>query len=145
MKFKGIISCYVSLFLTLCEATATPAPPKLRIVIVEGQGATNNIRQRTAREPVVEVVDENNRPVSGASVTFLLPDKGAGGVFADGGSRLRMLTDEFGRAAARGLAPNNVTGAFRIGVEVSYLGETATASILQSNASGAAFALSGKL
>ena len=85
---------------------AAGAAPKLRIVIVEGEGATNNIRQRTAREPVVEVIDENDRPVSGASVVFLLPDKGASGVFADGSTRLRVLTDENGRAAARGMAPN---------------------------------------
>ena len=54
----------------VCEAAGIALPATLRIVIVEGQGATNNIRQRTAREPVVEVVDENNRPVSGASVTL---------------------------------------------------------------------------
>ena len=32
--------------------------PQLKIVILEGDGAVNNVRQRTARDPVVEVRDE---------------------------------------------------------------------------------------
>src|SRR5437762_13452960 len=125
------------------EAWAVP-PALLKIVIVEGDGATNNLRQRTAREPVVEVVDENDRPVSGAAVLFLLPEKGAGGVFADGSNQLKVLTNEQGRAVARGLTPNNETGAFRIQVQSSYLDRTATAMIHQANAAAMA-AISAKL
>ena len=55
---------------------AQQAPMKLNIVIVEGDGAINNIRQRTAREPIVQVEDENNMPVAGATVYFLLPESG---------------------------------------------------------------------
>ena len=151
MQFKQVLSCFVSVILALLLTTntfvveAVAAPPALRIVIVEGQGAVNNLKQRTAREPVVEIRDENNRPVAGATVVFLLPDKGAGGVFADGSTRFQTLTDQSGRAAARGIAPNNVAGSFRISIEASYLGKTATASILQSNVAGAAAGMSGKL
>ena len=35
---------------------------------VEGDGAINNIRQRTAREPIVQVEDENHKPVDRKSV-----------------------------------------------------------------------------
>jgi hypothetical protein len=36
----------------------------LNLVIVEGDGVINNIRQRTAREPIVQVEDENHKPVA---------------------------------------------------------------------------------
>src|SRR5579863_5849082 len=58
--------------------------PKLSIVILEGEGAINNIKQRTAREPIVRVEDENHKPVAGAAVVFTLPSQGAGGTFAGG-------------------------------------------------------------
>jgi hypothetical protein len=37
------------------DPQAGPPPQKLNIVIVEGEGAINNIRQRVAREPIVQV------------------------------------------------------------------------------------------
>src|SRR5437899_1160269 len=82
--------------------------PKLNIIVVEGEGAINNIRQRTAREPIVQVEDENHRPVAGAAVVFTLPSRGASGVFANGAKNVTVLTDDQGRAVARGLKPNNV-------------------------------------
>ncbi|HEX2522847.1 MAG TPA: hypothetical protein VHP35_12060, partial [Terriglobia bacterium] len=48
--------------------------PKMRIVILEGEWAINSIRQRTAREPIVRVEDENGRPIAGAMVLFTLPE-----------------------------------------------------------------------
>jgi hypothetical protein len=53
----------------------------LKIDVVEGEGAINNIRLHRAKEPVVRTVDENNRPLSGISVTFLLPVMGPAGNF----------------------------------------------------------------
>ena len=71
-------------------AGAQDAPPKLNIVIVEGDGAINNIRQRTAREPIIQVEDENHKPVAGAAVIFALNGQGAGGSFAGGASCVRV-------------------------------------------------------
>src|SRR5229473_779868 len=80
--------------------------PKLNLIIVEGDGAINNIRQRTAREPIVQVEDQNHKPVAGAVVVFLLPDHGASGVFAHGSHTLTVVSDAQGRAVARGLKPH---------------------------------------
>jgi hypothetical protein len=55
------------------------ASGRLTIIILEGVGALNNIKQGTAREPIVRVDDENHRPVAGAFVTFTLPYDGPGG------------------------------------------------------------------
>ena len=121
----------------------SPAAGKLNIVIVEGEGAINNVRQRVAREPIVQVEDENRRPVAGAAVTFLLPNQGAGASFANGGQSLTITTDAQGRAVARGLRPNNVNGRYEIRVNASHQGRTASATISQTNAVAAATAAAG--
>ncbi len=38
----------------------------LKIAIIAGDGFTNNIKKRTAREEIVEVRDRNNKPVASA-------------------------------------------------------------------------------
>src|SRR5713226_3429797 len=108
--------------------------PKRNLIIVEGDGAINNIRQRTAREPIVQVEDQNHKPVAGAVVVFLLPDHGASGVFANGSHTLTVMTDSQGRAVAHGFHPNGVQGKLQMRVSASYQGKTASATISQTNA-----------
>ena len=115
----------------------------LNLVIVEGDGAINNIRQRTAREPIVQVEDENHKPVAGAAVLFLLPDRGAGGTFSDGSHSLSVTTNAQGRATARGIHLNNTQGQFSIQVTASFQGLTATTTITQTIAVGAAAGAAG--
>lgn len=110
--------------------------PELRIVIVEGDGTINNIRQRVNVEPVIEVRDQNNKLVEGAAVVFFLPAQGPGGTFSNGTKTLTTSTDRMGRAAARGIRPNNQTGRFDIRVTASHEGATASATITQTNISG---------
>jgi hypothetical protein len=114
---------------------AAPAP-KLVISILDGEGALNDIRQRTAREPIVEVQDENHKPVAGAAVLFSLPSSGPGGAFANGAQTFSTLTDATGRAMATGLRPNGVQGSYDIHVTVNYQGATAETTIHQKNVSG---------
>jgi hypothetical protein len=109
----------------------------LRIEIIEGNGAINNVRSRTARQPVVRVSDADGAPVAGAVVTFILPAIGASGTFADGDKVLSMRTDEDGRAVASGLRPNTVVGQFQIRVNAVHDGRNASAVIVQTNASPA--------
>jgi hypothetical protein len=118
----------------LSSPAQAPGVSKLNLVIVEGEGAINNVRQRTAREPIVQVEDENHKPIAGAAVVFTLPQSGPGGTFANGAKTLQVLTDSKGRAAAKGLRLNDVSGKFQIQVEASYKGLTATTTINQGNA-----------
>jgi len=111
--------------------------PQLNLVIVEGEGAINNIRQRTAREPIVEVQDDNHRPVAGAVVVFTLPDQGVGGSFSGGVHSLTVVADNQGRAVARGFQPNRLQGQYQIRVNASYNGRTGNTVINQSNVAGA--------
>ena len=114
----------------------------LNLVVLEGEGATNNIRQRTAREPIVQVQDENHKPVAGAIVVFTLPSNGAGGTFANGARTLSMVSDNQGQAVARGFRPNGLKGQFQIRVNATFQGLAATIAITRRNvvlaASGAA-------
>lgn len=126
------------------QAAAAASAPTLNIVIVEGDGAVNNIRQRVAREPIVRVEDENHKPVAGATVVFMLPGDGAGGTFPGGQKMVTVQTNQNGEAVARGLRPNNITGDFGIRVTASYQGATASAVVSQTNAlAGAAAAGAG--
>jgi hypothetical protein len=105
----------------------------LHLVVVEGDGAINNVRSSRAKEPVVRVEDANNRGVPGAVVTFQLPDGGASGFFGDGGSSVTLTTDDRGEALARRLHPNRIAGTFQIRVSASLGGRMAAASITQTN------------
>ena len=108
----------------------------IEIVVLEGQDGFNNIKQRINPEPIVEVRDAGGNPVADATVTFYLPPQGPSGTFANGTYTLTVTTDTLGRAAARGMHPNDETGRFEIRVRATYHGETASATIAQTNVNG---------
>jgi hypothetical protein len=126
-------------------------PPELQILVIGGEGSINNVKQRTAREPVIEVRDRNNRPVAGALVLFEAPRNGASGAFIGNSPTLRVTTDQSGRAVGQGFRPNTTSGDFALQVTATHQGLTATASIRMSNvaaagaAAGAGAAGHGKL
>jgi hypothetical protein len=112
---------------------AAQEPGGLRLVVVQGEGAFNDVRRKVGRDPVVEVRDENGRPAPGAQVVFTLPETGPSGIFAGGGKTFTTTSDPNGLAAARGLKPNTVEGRFQIKVTAALGGRTGTALISQSN------------
>jgi hypothetical protein len=135
------VSLVLLISLNLLRAPAwAQAPTGLSINIVEGEGAINNIRQRVNREPIVQVEDQNHKPIAGAVVIFFLPDSGASGAFPDGSHMLMTVTDNQGRATARGIRPNNQSGPMQIRVTASFQGLTASSVITQTNLAGAATA-----
>lgn len=116
--------------------TAGTAPPRsLRIVILDGEGALNNIQERTAREPIVQVQDENHKPVAGAAVLFAIHGggSGAGASFAGGASTLSVTTDADGTARAAGLISNKAQGSWQIAVTATVGGLTASMVINELN------------
>jgi hypothetical protein len=141
---------FLATVLALALTLSGQVPGTLNLVIVEGEGAINNIRLRTGREPIVQVEDENHKPIAGAAVVFTLPSSGAGATFPNGATTLTTTTNNAGRAVARGLRPNQIQGNYQIRVTASQNGRTASAIISQSNVLGAAAAagaagISGKL
>ncbi|MEZ5400175.1 MAG: hypothetical protein R2729_10945 [Bryobacteraceae bacterium] len=116
----------------VCPAAAQQKP-KLQILVIDGEGAINNTRQRIAREPIVEVRDENDKPIGGAIVSFTLPNSGASGSFANGSRLLIVPTNDQGRAIASGIRMNNTPGDIQMRVSVSHQGETASTTINMRN------------
>ena len=116
----------------------TNAPKSLHIVILEGEGALNNIKERTAREPIVQIQDENHKPVAGVSVVFLMQSGsgGAGGSFSSLSS-FTTISDADGRAVGRGFHPNDTNGQYTIAVSATLGMLVAMALIGMTNVSGA--------
>jgi hypothetical protein len=124
--------------LALVSSTAAAQQPStsaaLKVVVIEGEDAVNIIQQKTAVAPVVEVRDRNNLPVSGVAVTFSIGGQGA--TFG-GASTLTVVTNAAGQATAAGLTPT-ATGALQISATATFQGQTAVATIVQSNVMTAA-------
>ena len=116
------------------ESSPQPETPALEITILDGEGALNNIRQRTAREPIVQVKDRNRKPVAGVLILFAINDGPSGaGATIGGASTFSAVTDADGRAQARGYTPNNTEGKFTITVTATLGALVALAIIHQEN------------
>jgi hypothetical protein len=122
-------------FLTLQPllAGAAGAQPGIRIVVVGGDNARNVIKQIPSEALTVRIQDASRRAVPGATVVFSAPDSGPSGEFANGSTSLTVTTGRDGLAAADGFRPNAVLGAYSIQVRAEAGGQTASASIAQTN------------
>ena len=121
------------------EAGAPQGSGPLTIVVISGSGAINDLRTNTTVPTIVEVRDDRDQPVLRGSVTFMLPESGPGGRFADGSRSLFVLTDRRGRATLTGFIPNQVEGPFQIAVEASASGNSVRTMIRQYNNSFPAY------
>lgn len=124
----------VSLLTLLALGGAAHAQTTIAIKVLQGDNAINSIKMHRAHDPVVQVLDSTGEPLSGATVSFLLPATGPSGAFGESGLSLTVQTDSHGMATGRGLIPNRVEGQFRIRVTASWRGEAASAVITQTNA-----------
>lgn len=127
-------------------ATQEPVPApdltSLHIVVIAGEDGVNIVKKKTAVQPVVEVRDRNNTPVSGVILNFTTPNGSPSAVFSNGARNLSLVSDSSGRAAVTGMQPVG-TGHFQINVTASS-GGTVLASIViaQTNFATAAAAAS---
>jgi hypothetical protein len=117
--------------------TAQTLPPasggKIRILVLQGSGGVNYLKTSQILVPVVAVLDENDRPVEGATVVFDLPTTGPGASFEGGRFTQTLATNLQGQAAATGFRPNGQAGRFTIHVEASFNGAKAETSFIQIN------------
>jgi hypothetical protein len=81
---------------------------------------------------VVEVRDENSRPVEGAEVVFELPVSGPGGRFSEDQTVRMARTNSQGQAGVT-FVPNSVMGRFNIKVSATLGNRSGQAVISQSN------------
>lgn len=104
--------------------------PSLRILVLQGQRSINNVPNGMITVPVVEIRDENDRPVEGAKVVFTLPAEG--GTFEKGGETAEIITNYQGQAVCPAYKPGKL-GLFSIGVDASFANMNAKAKVAQTN------------
>jgi len=106
---------------------------ELKILILEGAGAINNVQTRRATPPVLEVNDANDRPVEGAEVVLRLPASGPSGSFANDQLTQTVKTNYQGQATVTGYAPNAQIGQLTINVTATLGNRMGRATISQTN------------
>lgn len=131
-KLLSLVLTYILIFgFVGSPVQAQSLPTELHIVVLQGEGATTDIRQRASSDPLIRVDDEKQNPVSGAVAVFTLPTEGATGAFPNGSKTLTVTTDTHGQAAAIGLRMNSIPGKVPIFVSVSYRGLSARTVMTQ--------------
>ncbi|MSV29599.1 MAG: hypothetical protein EXQ52_12775 [Bryobacterales bacterium] len=120
----------------LVQQPAAQQSSGLKIIVVQGEGALNSTRARTATQPVVEVRDDSDKPVAGAEVVFQLPAAGPGGVFNGWMRTQTTRSGADGKASASGFTPNDEEGRFNIKVTATAGTKSASAIVGQSNGRG---------
>jgi hypothetical protein len=133
LRTATAILCLAGLSLNNGLAQTPAEPNRMFIQILDGEGALNDIRSRTAREPIVQIEDENHKPIAGAVVIFSTPDSGPSAIFSNGLTSFETTTGADGRATAVGLKPNSVSGAFQIQVSATVGALSSVAVINQTN------------
>ena len=110
----------------------TPAPPKaepmaplpmvqsLKILVLTGEQEMNDLERRVMATLVVEIRDQNDRPVEGADVTFRFPASGPGATFRDEKVTNTVRTNVQGQAQATGWSANSLVGPFTVNVTATY-------------------------
>lgn len=111
-------------------------PGGIRILVLEGQNMLNSLQSRSAISPVVQILDSQDQPVAGATVTFEVSPTGPGGGFGIPPAPLAPLMtvrSDFAGQATSHFTPNTTPGRFTIKVVANMDGQTAQAAIAQTN------------
>jgi len=114
------------------SAPTTPMAPlpmmrSLKVTALAGNHEANDLERTLMAPLVVQVLDQNDRPVEGAEVVFRFPLNGPSAAFRGGNTSQTVHTNGQGQAAATNWIANNQVGAFEVHVTASYgnqLGET---------------------
>jgi hypothetical protein len=108
-------------------AAQLPVEQSLKIRVLAGNNEMNDLERRVMAPLVVQVVDQNERPMESAEVVFRFPISGPGATFTGGKSSVTVRTNGNGQAAATNWMANGQVGTFQVHVNASYgnqVGET---------------------
>ena len=78
-----------------------PMVRSLKLTALAGDHAMNDLERSLMAALVIQVLDQNDRPVEGAEVVFRFPLNGPGAVFRGGNTSQTVRTNGQGQAAAR--------------------------------------------
>jgi len=114
-------------------AGAAPMIQSLRILPLAGDNAVNDLERQVMSPLAVQVLDQNDRPVEGATVTFRFPITGPSAAFANQQSSQTLQTGANGQARAAGWNANNQVGSFVVQVTASRGSEQGLGTITMTN------------
>jgi hypothetical protein len=104
-----------------------PVEQSLKITVLAGNDEMNDLQRHVMAPLVVQVEDQNDRPMDGAEVVFRFPISGPSAAFAGGKTSATVRTNSGGQAAATNWMANGQVGTFEVHVNASYgnqIGET---------------------
>lgn len=105
----------------------------LKVIPLAGDGETNDLQRGVMAPLVVQVLDQESRPVEGADVTFRFPLTGPGVIFPDQKNSTTTRTNADGQASATGWTANSTVGRFQVQVTASRGNELGTAVVFMTN------------
>jgi hypothetical protein len=100
----------------LCGAALPAETVLIQIRVLEGEGAVTIAGAKATRPITVQITDETGKPVSGAGVTFRLPEESPTGFFDTGLKSEIQITSDDGRASAWGIVWGDAAGPVKIRV-----------------------------
>jgi hypothetical protein len=127
-RLRATFALVIAIF-AVSPAFGQQKPQALKIVVIQGEDAVNVVQQRTATTPIVEVRDRNDQPVAGAVVRFAIR---SGRASFNGARAVSLTTNAAGQATATGLNATG-SGALQITATATFQGQTAVATISQTN------------
>lgn len=110
-----------------------PVVQSLKVMVLAGDGELNDLERKIMAPLVVDVLDQNSRPVEGAAVVFRFPLNGPSASFSNGEKARTVRTNADGQAAAVDWIANGAVGKFQVQVSVSRGNELGEAVISMSN------------
>lgn len=105
----------------------------LRVVPLAGNGEYNDLQRLIMAPLVVQVLDQDGRPLEGAQVVFSFPLQGPTATFGNKQSSQTTRTNADGQAAATGWVANT-PGTFQVKVTATRGNEIGETTIMMTNA-----------
>jgi hypothetical protein len=114
-------------------AVQLPVEQNLTVRVLAGNGEMNDLQRHVMAPLVVQVVDQNERPMDGAEVVFRFPLNGPGANFSGGKTSASVRTNSGGQAAATNWMANGQVGTFDVHVSASYGNQAGEATVKMTN------------
>jgi hypothetical protein len=111
-----------------------PVEQSLKIRVLAGNGESNDLERKVMAPLVVQVVDQNERPMEGAEVVFRFPISGPSAAFPGGKTSVTARTNGGGQATAVNWMANGQVGTFTVHVNASYGNQVGEATLSMTNA-----------
>ncbi len=117
----------------LAQAPPAAAPQPLRILTLAGNNGVNDLERRVMSPLAVQILDQNDVPVEGATVIFRFPITGPSATFDNQQSSITVRTSTTGQARAAGWMANSQIGTFAIQVTATRGMDQALGTITMTN------------